>query len=47
MGVAASTHPASMVDAKDTSVVDAMDEAEFAGDGDRGDAINGWRSWRR
>ena len=47
MGVVASTHPASMVDANETSVVDARDEVEVAGDGSRGGTMNGWRSWRR
>ena len=41
MGVAASTHPANMVDAKETSVVDARDEVEVAGDGSREGIMNG------
>ena len=40
-GEVASHCPATMVEVRDTSVVDAMDDAEGAGDGDFGNDSNG------
>ena len=41
IGVVASTCPASIVDASETSVVDAIDESDAAGEGVRGNVSKG------